>query len=174
MTTEKTIALTRQTFVSKEMWELDHKESWVLKNWCFWTVVLEETLGRPLDCKEIKQVSPKENQYWIFSGRTDAEAEALVLWPRDGKNWLFGKDHDAGKDWRQEKKGSTEDNMVGWHHQLNGNEFEQAPGIDDGQGSLVFCSQWGHKESDTTELNWTEHMFIVIVPYAQCFRIYIN
>ena len=116
MTTGKTTALTRRTFVSKEMWELDHKESWVLKNWCFWTVVLEETRESPLDCKEIKQVSPKENQSWIFSGRTDAEAEALVLWPRDGKNWLIGKDPDAGKDWRQEKKGSTEDDVVGWHH----------------------------------------------------------
>ena len=98
----------------------------------------------------------KENQPWIFNGRTDAEAEALVLWPPDGKNWLIGKDPDADKDWRQEKKGSTEDEMVGWHHWLNGHEFEQAPGVDDGQGSLACCSPWGRKESDTTEwLNWT-------------------
>ena len=97
----------------------------------------------------------KENQPWIFNGRTDAEAEALVLWPPDGKNWLIGKDPDADKDWRQEKKGSTEDEMVGWHHWLNGHEFEQAPGVDDGQGSLACCSQWGRKELNTTELNWT-------------------
>ena len=137
------------------MWELDLKESWVLKNWCFWTVVLEKTLESPLDCKKIKPVNPKGSQSWIFTGRTDAEAEAPVLWPPEAKNWLIWKDSDAGKHWRWEEKGSTEDEMVGWHHQLDGHEFEEASGVGDGQGSLVCCSPWGHKESDTTEqLNW--------------------
>ena len=139
------------------MWELDYKESWALKNWCFWTVVLEKTVESPLDCKEIQPVSPKENQSWIFIGRTDAEAEAPILWPPDENNWLIGKDTDAGKDWRQEAKGTSEDEMVGWPHQLNGPEFEQALGVADGQGSLACCSPWGLKESDTTEqMNWTE------------------
>ena len=106
------------------MWELDHKESWVPKNWCFWTVVLEKTLESPLDCKEIQPVHPKGDQSWIFIGRTDAEAETPILWSPDVKNWLIGKDSDAGKDWRQEEKGMTEDEMVGWHHQLNGHGFE--------------------------------------------------
>ena len=111
------------------MWELDYKESWVLNNWCFWTVVLEKTLESPLDCKEIKPVSPKGNQSWIFIGRTDAEAEAPILWPPDEKNWLTGKDPDAGKDWRQEEKGITEDEMAGWRHRLGGFEFEQTPEV---------------------------------------------
>ena len=102
------------------MWELDHKEGWVLKKWCFWIVVLEKTLESPLDCKEIQPVHPKGNQSWIFIGRTDAEAEAPILWPPDGKSWLIGKDPDAGKDWGQEEKGATEDEMVGWHHWLSG------------------------------------------------------
>ena len=106
------------------IWELDHKESWAPKNWCFWTVVLEKTLESPLDCKEIKPVHPEGNESWIFTGRTDAEAEAPVLWPPNVKNWLIGKDPDAGKDWRQEEKRTTEDEMVGWHHQLDGHEFE--------------------------------------------------
>ena len=106
------------------MWELDHKESWAPKNWCFWTVVLEKCLESPLDCKQIKPVNPKGNQFWIFIGRTDAEAEALILWPPDVKNWLLGKDPDDGQDWRQEEKRTTEDEMVGWHHQLDGHEFE--------------------------------------------------
>ena len=101
------------------MWELDHKESWVLKHWCFWTVVLEETFESPLDCKEIKPDNSQGNQPWMFIGRTDAEAEAPILWPPDAKNWLTGKDPDAGKDWRQEEKGTTEDEIVGWHHQLD-------------------------------------------------------
>ena len=105
------------------MWELDYKESWALKNWCYWTVVLEKTLESPLDCKEIQPVHPKGNQSWIFIGRIDAEAETLVLWPHDVNNWPIGKDPDAGKDWRQEK-GTTEDEMVGWHYWLNGHEFE--------------------------------------------------
>ena len=116
---------------------------------------MEKTLESPLDCKEIQPVNPKENQSWIFIGRTDAEAEALILWPPDAKNWLIWKDPDAGKDWRQEEKGMTEDEMVGWHHQLDGLEFEQALGVDDGQGGLVCCSPWGHIKSDMTEqLNW--------------------
>ena len=139
------------------MWQLDHKESWVPKNWCFWTVVLEKTLESPLDCKEIKAVNPKGNQPWILTGRTDAEAEAPILWLPDVKNWLIGKDPGARKCWRQEEKGMTEDEMVGWYHRLNGHEFEQALGAGDGQGSLACCSPWGHKESETTEwLNWTE------------------
>ena len=136
------------------MWGLDHKEGWVLKNWCFWTVVLEKTLESPLDCEEIKPVNPKRNQSWIFIGRTDAEAETPTLWPLDVKNWLIGKDSDSGKDWRQEEK-RTENEMIGWHHQLYGHEFEWALGVGDRQESLVCCSLWGCKELDTTEqLNW--------------------
>ena len=139
------------------MWELECKESWVLKNWCFWTVVLKKTLESPLDCKEIQLVHPKGNKSWIFIGRTHAEAETPILWSLDAKNWLIGKNPDAGKDWRQEEKGMTDDEMVGWHHQLNGQEFEQAPGVSDGQGRLACCRPWGHKESDTTErLNWKD------------------
>ena len=138
------------------IWELDYKESWALKNWCFWTVVLEKTLESPLNCKKIKPVNPKGKQSWIFVGRTDAEAEAPIVWPPDMKNWLIGKDPDAGKDWWWEEKGTTEDGMVGCHHGLDGHEFEQALGVGDGQGSLACCSPWGRKESDTTEwLNWT-------------------
>ena len=106
------------------MWELDYKESWAPKNWYFWTVVLEKTFESPLDSKEIQPVHPKGNQSWIFIGRTDAEAKTPVVWPPDVKNWLIWKDSDAGKDWRQEEKGMTEDEMVGWHHRLNGHEFE--------------------------------------------------
>ena len=139
------------------MWELDNKERWVPKNWCFWTVVLEKTLESPLNCKEIKSVHPKGNQSWIFIGSTDAKAETPILWPPDAKSWLIGKDPNAGKDWRQKKKGTTEDEMVGWHHRLDGHEFEQGPGVGNGQGSLVCCSPWGCKESDMTEwLNWTD------------------
>ena len=112
------------------MWELDYKENWALKNWCFWTMVLEKTLESPLDSKEIKPVNPKGNQSWIFTGRTDAETP--ILWPPDAKSWLTGKDPDAGKDWRREEKGVTDDKMVGWHHQLNGREFEQTPGDSEG------------------------------------------
>ena len=138
------------------MWELDYKESWAPKNWCFWTVVLEKTLESPLDCKESQTVHPKGNQSWIFIRRTDTAAEALILWPPDIKNWFIGKNPDAGKDWRQEKR-TTEDEMVGWHHRLNEPEFEQALGVADGQGSLVCCSSWTCKESDMTEwLNWTD------------------
>ena len=132
------------------MWELDHKESWALKNGCFWTVVLEKTLESPLDCKEIQPVHSEGNQSWIFIGRTYAEAEALILWPPDRKSWLIGKAPDAGKDWGQEK-GATENEMVGWHHRLNGHESEQTPGDNERQGNLACFSPWGRKESDTTE-----------------------
>ena len=131
------------------VWELDYKESWAPKNWCFWTVVLEKTLENPLDCKEIPPGNPKGNQFWIFIGRADAEAP--ILWPPDAKNGLIWKDPDAGKDWRQEEKGTTEDKMVGQHHGLNGHEFEQALGEGERQGSLACCSPWGRKESDMTE-----------------------
>ena len=138
------------------LWELDYKKSWVLKNWCFWSVVLK-TLESLLDCKEIQPVHPKGDQSWVFIGRTDAEAETLILWPPDAKNWLFWKDPDAGKDWGQEEKGTTEDEMVGWHHWLNGHGFEWTPGIGDGQGALACRSSWGRRVGHdwATELNWT-------------------
>ena len=140
------------------MWNLDHKESWTWKNWYFWTVVLEKTLWSPLDRKEIKPINPKGNQPWIFIGRTDAEAETPILQPRDAKNWLIWKDPNTRKDWRREEKGTKEDEMIGWHYQLDGHEFEQALGVGDGQGSLACCSPWGCKEPDMVEqLNWTEH-----------------
>ena len=125
-----------------QMWELDHKEGWTLKNCCFQTAVLENILESPLDCKEIKPVNPKGYLPWTFIARTDAEAEAPVLWPSDVETWLIGKDSDAGKDWRQEEKGTTEDELVGWHHRRNGHEFEQAPEVGEGQGGLVWCSPW--------------------------------
>ena len=137
-------------FFHVQMWELDHKEGWALKNLCFRTVVQEKTLESPLDSKEIKPINPKRNQPWMFIRWTDAEAEAPILWPPDEKSWLTGKDPDAGKDWGQEEKGATEDEMVRWHHWLDGHEFEQTPGDGNGQGSLVCCSSWGLKESDTT------------------------
>ena len=133
------------------MWELNYKESWAPKSWCFWTVVLEKTLESPLDFREIQLVHPKGNQSWIFTGRTDAEAATPILWPPDVKSWLIWKDPDAGKDWGQEEKGTTEDEMVWWHHRLNGHEFEQTLGHSEGQGGLACCSPWGHKELDMTE-----------------------
>ena len=132
------------------MWELDCEESWELKNWCFWTMMLEKTLESSLDCKEIKPVHPKRYQSWIFIGKTVAEAETPILLPSDAKNWLIWKGPDAGKDWWQEEKEMTEDEMVWWHHQLNGHEFEQTPGDGERQGSLVCCSPWGCKELDTS------------------------
>ena len=139
------------------MCELDYKESWAPKNWCFWTVVLEKTLESPLDCKDIQPLNPKGNHSWILIGRTDAEAENPILRPPYEKNWPTGKDLDAGKDWRQEEKGMTKDELIWWHQWLYGHEFEQALGVGDGQGSLACCSPWGHKESDMPErLNWTE------------------
>ena len=137
-----------------QMWELDHKEGWRQKNWCFWNVVLEKTPESPLDSKEIKPVNPKGNQPWILIGRTNAEAETPVLWPLDVKSQLTGKDPDAGKEWGQEEKGTTEDEMVGWHHRLNGHEFKHALGDGEGQESLVCCSPWVAK-SWTWLSHWT-------------------
>ena len=133
------------------MWELDYKESWALKNWWFLTVVLEKTLESPLDCREIQPVHPKGNQSWIFIERTDAGAEPPILWPPAAKKWLIVKVPYAGKDWRQEEKGMTEDEMVEWYHRLNGHEFEQTQGDGEGQGDLTCCSPWGHKELNMTE-----------------------
>ena len=127
------------------MWELDYKESWAPKNWYFWTVVLEKTLESPLDCKEIQPVHPKGDQSWVFIGRTDVEAETPILWPPDAKSWLIEKDPDAGKDWGQEEKGRTEDEMVGEHHRLNGQGFGWTPGVGDGQGGLACCGSWGRR-----------------------------
>ena len=135
------------------MWELDYKESQVPKNWCFWTVVLEKSLESPLDCKEIQRVHPKGNQSWVFIGRTDVEAETPILWPPDPNNWLIWKDPDAGKDWGQEQKGTTEDEMVGWHHWRDGHRFGWTLGVGNGQGGLFMGSQIvGHDW--VTELNW--------------------
>ena len=135
--------------------ELGCKGSWALKNWSFWTVVLEKTFKSPLGCKEIQLVHPKGDQSWVFSGGTDVEAETPILWPPYVKSWLIWKDPDPGKDWGQEEKWTTEDEMVGWHHRLNGHESGQTSGVGDGQGGLACCSSWGHKELDTTEwLNW--------------------
>ena len=146
------------------MWVLDYKESWVPKNWCFWTVVLEKPLESPLDCNEIQPVHSEGDQPWDFFGRTDAEAETPVLWPPHVKSWLIGKDPDARRDWGQEEKGTAEDEMAGWNHWLNGRESEWTPGVGDGQGDLACCNSWGRKESDTTEwLNWTEHAKKLIV-----------
>ena len=134
------------------MWELDYKESWALKNWCFWSVVLEKTLESPLECKEIQPVHLKGNQSWIFIGKTDAEAETPIFGHLIQRTDSLVKTLMlAGRDWRQEENRMTEDEQVGWHHRLYGHEFEQAPGVGDGQGSLVCCSPWGHKESDMTE-----------------------
>ena len=133
------------------MWELDHKEGWTLKNWCFWSAVLKKTLESPLDCKEIQPVHPKGDQSWIFTGRSDAETRAPILWSPDAKSQLIRKEPDAGKEWGQEEKGETEDEMVGWHHRLSGHEFEQAPGDGKRQGSLARCSPWGCKQSGMTK-----------------------
>ena len=139
------------------MWELDCEESWALKNWCFWTVVLEKTLESPLDCKEIQLVHSKGDRSWVFIGRTDAEAETPIFWPPHEKSWLIGKDPDAGRDWGQEEKGMTEVEMAGWHHRLDGRESEWTLGVGDGQGGLACCDSWGHKKSDTTErLKWRD------------------
>ena len=135
----------------------DYKESLVPKNWCFFTVVLEKTLERPLDCKEIQPVHSEGDQPWDFFGRNDAKAETPILWPSHVKSWLIRKDFDAGRDWGKEKKGTTKDEMAGWHHWLYEHESEWTPGVGDGQGGLVCCDSWGYKELDATErLNWTE------------------
>ena len=142
------------------MWELDWEESWALKNWCFWTVVLK-TLASPLDYEEVQPIHPKGDQSLMFIGRTDAKPETQILWPPHAKSWLIGKNPYAGRDWGQEEKGITEDEMAGWHHWLNGHEFEWTPGVGDGQGGLACCYSWGRKELDRlsnwTELNWTEN-----------------
>ena len=148
------VCLVKAVFFSSShvwMWELDYNEGWAWKNWCFWAVVLEKTLESSFDWKEIKPVSPKGNQPWIFIGRTEAEAEMPILWPHTPKSQLIGKDPSAGKDWRQEEKGMTEDEMVAWHHRPSGHEFEQAPGDGEGQGRLVCYSPWGGKELEMTE-----------------------
>ena len=141
-------------FSSDHVWmcELDYKESWVPKNWWFWTVVLEKTLESPLDYMEIQPVHPKGDHSWVFIGRTDVDTETPILWLPDANNWLMGKDPDAGKDWRWEKKGVTENEMVGWHHWLYEHEFEQTLGDSEGQGSLTCCNPRSHKELDS---NWT-------------------
>ena len=160
------------------MWELDCEESWALKNWCFWTVVLEKTLECPLDCKEIQPVHPKGDQSWVSIGRTYAEAETPILWPPDAKSWLIWKDPDAGKDWGQEEKGTREDEMVGWHHWLDECGFGWTLGVGDGQGGLVCWEvqgqggSWRRNELDTTEqLNWTElnlitHVWLFVTPWT--------
>ena len=164
MTNPDSILKSRDYFVNKDlssqgygfssnhvwMWELDCEEGWAPKNWYFWTVVLEKTLESPLDCKEIKSVNLKGKKPWIFIGMTDAKVEAPILWPPDTKSWLIGKDPGAGKDWGQEEKRVTEDEMVGRHHWLNGHEFEETWGDSEGQGSLACCSAWGHKELNAT------------------------
>ena len=150
------------------MWELDCKESWAPKTWCFWTVVLEKTLESPLDCKESQPVQAIGDQSWVFIGRTEVETETGVLWPPDAKSRFIGKDPDDGKDWRQEEKGTTEDEMVGWHHQLDGHGFGWTLAVCDGQGGLACSSSWGHRVGHdcVTELNWTgeiaRHYFCVL------------
>ena len=142
------------------------------KEWCFWTVVLEKTPESPLDYKEIQPVCPKGDQSWVFFGRTDTEAETPILWPPHVKSWLIGKDPDARRYWGQEEKGTTEDEMAGWHHRLNGHEFGWTPGVGDGQGGLACCDSWGRKELETTEqLNWTSIDFC-ISPILICILVF--
>ena len=138
------------------MWELDHKEGWGPKNWCFWTMVLEKTLESALDCKEIKPAHPKGNQSWIFIGRTDAEAETPIVWPPDAKNWLIRKDPDSGKDWRQQEKGTTQDEVAGWQHRLNGHESDKPRGVMMDREAMV---HWVRK-SQTEWLDWTEQILL--------------
>ena len=139
------------------MWKLDCEEGWAPKNWRFWTVVVEKTLESPLDCKEIQPVHSEGDQLWVSIGRTDAKTETPILWPPHKKSWLIGKDPDAGRGWGQEEKGTTEDEMAGWHQRLNAHEFEWTPGVGDGQRGLACCDSPSCKESDMTErLNWTE------------------
>ena len=154
------------------MWDLDCEEGWVPKNLCFWTVVLEKTLESPLDCKEIHPVLSEGDQPWDFFGRNDAKGEAPVLWPPHAKNWLIGKDSDAGRDWGQEEKGTTEDEMAGWHYRLNGRESGWTPGDGDGEEGLACCDSWGCK-SRTRLSDWTEHVWIEswTVKKVKCRRI---
>ena len=151
------------------MWELDYKESWVLKNWCFWTVLLEKTLESPWDCKEIQPINPKGNQSWIFTGRTDAEAETPMFWPPDVKNWLTGKELDAEKVWRLEKKGATEDEMVEWHHWLDGHEFEQAPRDNAGERGLAYCSPQGCKVRHDWVTEQQQRKLISVAMRMKCY-----
>ena len=157
---------------------MDHNEGWAPNNWCFWTVVLEKTPESPLDSKEFQPVHSKGDQSWVFIGRTDAEAETPVLWPPHEKSWLIGKDPDAGTFWGQDKKGTTEDEMAGWHYWLDGHQFEWTPGLGDGQGGLVCCDSWVAKcrtpLSDWNELNWTEwYMRLSIFSYACLLSVYL-
>ena len=159
------------------MWELYCEESWAPKNWCFWTVVLEKS---PLDCKEVQPVHSEGDQPWDFFGRNDAKAETPGLWPPHAKTWLIGKDSDAGRDWGQEVKGTTEDEMAGWHHWLNGRESEWTSGVGDGQGGLACCDSWACKESGTTEwLNWTELMLKLLgllgmLKWGECILLHVK
>ena len=154
------------------MWELDCEERWAPKNWCFWTVMLEKTLESPMDWKKIQPVHPKGDQSWVFIGRTDVEDETPILRPPHAKSWLIEKDSNAGKDWGQEEKGTTEDEMIGWHHRLDGHGFGWTPGVGDGQGGLACCDWWSRKESDTTErLNWTE-LNPTLTPMGLCYRFF--
>ena len=159
------------------MWQLDCEEGWALKNWCFWTVVLEKTLESPMDCKEIQPVDSKGDQSWVFFGKNDVKVETPILWPPHVKSWLIRKDSDAGRDWGQEEKGTTEDEMAGWHHWLDRCEFERTPGVGDGQGGLACCSSWGRKSrtrlSDWTELNWTfsKHLSVLYSPFLWLYEI---
>ena len=157
------------------MWELNYKESWAPKNWFFWPVVLENTLESPLDSKEIQPDHPQGNQSWIFVGRTDAEAQTPILWPPHAKSWLIGKDSDAWSDWGQEEKGITEDEMAGWHHQLDGHEFELTPGVGDGQGGLVCCKSQGRRirHDWATELNWKDAVILYMCLCAIYIYIYL-
>ena len=153
-------------FSSSHVWmlELHYKKSWALRNWWFWTVVLEKTLESPSDYKEIQPFHPKGDQSWVFIGRTDVEAVTPILWPLDAKSRLIWKDSDAGKYWKQEEKGTSEDEMVRWHHQLDEHWFGYTPGVGDGQGSLACCGSWSQKESHMTEqLNWTECVHYVLI-----------
>ena len=156
-----------------QTWELDHKEGWAPKNRCFWVVVLEKTLESPLDYKEIQPVSAKGNQPWKFIGRTDAEAEAPILWWPDAKRQLIGKDSDAGKDWKQKEKGVVENEMVGWHHQLNGHEFTQTLGDSGEQWSLACCSLWGCEESDVTEQQHNITSLVICYSYPNSTLFYL-
>ena len=148
------------------MLELDYQENWAPKNWCFWTAMLEKTLESPLDCKEIQPVLPKGDQSWVFIGRTDVEAETPILWPPDAKSWPIWKDPDAGKDWGQEEKGTTEDGMVGWHLRFDGHGFGWTPGVGDGPRGLACCSSWSCKRweqlSDWTELNQRKTKYVCV------------
>ena len=146
------------------MWKLECKESWAPKNWCFWTVVLEKTLESPFNCKEIQPVHPKGDQSWVFIGWPDVEAETPVFWPPDSESWLIWKDPDAGKDWGQDAKGMTEDEIVGWHYWHNGHGCGWTLGVGDGQGGLACCSSWACKDLDMTEqLKWTELNWINVI-----------